>query len=272
MIDPQWSLVDLDPVTWRAIGHFFHPGQYIRAAQPGEHGLFVLHDGSRVLRVVDTACGVRRDLGLAGVDDPHALAARLYAQGEWQRVHVIDKRHLAAVAQAAQAHPRRDLTLDQYYHLVYHLIWDAPDGYVSVPTPPGNWQGWTYDRLRRFVAALPDPATLALAVIDGGKLRIGLVLDLRGGLIRTVTTFETFGFPAPAFDLSAAAFMRLWEVLAARHREQGTPPPAAALLCSQAAFDAWITSGGQPAVLADGSKRGEAFWRLPADPAGEGIG
>ncbi len=207
----------------------------------------------------------QRQVHLAGeIGDPHALAARLYAQGEWQRVHVINKRHLAAVAQAAQEHPRRDLTLDQYYHLVYHLIWDAPDGYVSVPPPPGNWQGWTYDRLRRFVAALPDPATVALAVFDGSDLRIGLVLDLRGGLIRTVTTFETFGFPAPTFDLSAAALAHLWDRLDARCREQGTPPPAAALFCSQAAFDALITSGGQPAVLADLAARGEAFWRLPA--------
>lgn len=272
MIDPHWSLVDLDPVTWRAIGHFFHPGQYTRATQPGEHGLFVLHDGSRVLRVVDTAAGVRRDLGLDGVGDPHALAARLYAQGEWQRVHVINKRHLAAVAQAAQEHPRRDLTLDQYYHLVYHLIWDAPDGYVSVPARSGNWQGWTYDHVRRFVATLPDPATVALAVFDGSLLRIGLVLDLRGGLIRTVTTFETFGFPAPTFDLSAAALAHLWDLLDARSREQGTPPPAAALLCSQAAFDAWLTGGGQPAVLADLAARGEVFWRLPAPvPVGEGA-
>ena len=34
MIDPQWSLVDLDPQTWRALGPLFDPGQYIRTAQP----------------------------------------------------------------------------------------------------------------------------------------------------------------------------------------------------------------------------------------------
>ena len=137
MIDPQWSLVDLDPRTWRAIGPLFDPGQYIRAAQPGEHGLFVLHAGGRVLRIVDTALGVRRDLAALPADDPRALAESLYARGEWQRVHVIDQGHLAGVARQAQATPRRDLTLDQYYHLVYELVWGAPNGYMSVPPHPG---------------------------------------------------------------------------------------------------------------------------------------
>jgi hypothetical protein len=263
VIDPHWSLVDLDPRTWRAIGPYFNPARYVRAAQPGERGLFVLHDGSRVLRVVDTATGVRRDLGLDGVDDPAALAARLYAQGDWQRVHVINKHHLAAVARTAQAHPRRDLTLDAYYHLVYTLIWDAADGYVSVPPPPGQWHGWTYAALRGFVAGLPDPATLALVVLDGGETQIGLVLDLRGGLIRTVTTLETFGFPAPTFDLSADGLARLWAALEARSRNAGTPSPVAALLCSQAAFDAWLTGPDKAATLAERAARGEAFWRLP---------
>ena len=264
MIDPHWSLVDLDPRTWRAIGPFFNPGQYMRAAQPGEHGLFVLHDGHHVLRVVDTARGVRRDLGLDEVDDPEELAARLYARGEWQRVHVINRDHLAAVAQAAQAHPRRDLTLDQYYRLVYHLLWGERGGYVSLPPHPGHWHGWTYEQVRGFAGALPDPASVALGVLDGGDVRIGLVLDLRGGLIRTVTTFETFGFPAPTFDLSAAAFERLWALLEARGRTPGGAPPAAALLCSQAAFDAWIAGADKAAVLAEMGRRGEAFWRLPA--------
>src|SRR5690348_10361891 len=81
MIDPQWSVIDLDPYTWRAIGPFFDPGQYVRAAQPDEHGLFVLHEGGHILRVVDTARGVRHDLTGGSADDPHALAAHLYAQG-----------------------------------------------------------------------------------------------------------------------------------------------------------------------------------------------
>ncbi|HEX6778206.1 MAG TPA: hypothetical protein VF099_08390, partial [Ktedonobacterales bacterium] len=74
MIDPQWQVIDLDPVTWRNLGPFFEPKRYIAAAQPGEHGLFVLHDQGRVLKVVDTqARSIPRDIP-PQISDPQALA------------------------------------------------------------------------------------------------------------------------------------------------------------------------------------------------------
>jgi hypothetical protein len=261
MIDPHWSLVDLDPHTWRNLGQLIEPGRYVGAAQPGEHGLFVLHDGARILRAVDSASGVRRDLALSLGRGPAALARDLYACGEWQRVHVIDRRHLAEVARLAQATPRRELTLDQYYHLVHTLIWGADDGYVSLPPHPGHWHGWTYAGVTAFVARLPDPATVALGVLDGTTTEIGLILDLRGGLIRTLTTFETFGLPAPAFELTAVSFERLWALLESR-RLDGAPMPAAALLCSRGAFDAWLEGEDKLGALEGAALRGEAFWQL----------
>jgi hypothetical protein len=101
VIDPNWVLQDLDPRTWRAIGRFFMPGQYIAAAQPDERGLFILHDGGRRPRMVDTLSGLRGDLGIVSIDDPRGLAQALHARGEWDRVHVIDKRHLAHVGRTA---------------------------------------------------------------------------------------------------------------------------------------------------------------------------
>jgi hypothetical protein len=283
MIDPNWSVVDLDPRTWRNLGRFIEPGQYISAAQPGEHGLFVLHDGARVLRAADSQTGLRRDLDLSLADGPAELARRLYARGEWQRVHVIDRRHLAQVARMAQATPRRELTLDQYYHLVYNLLWGDAEGYVSVPPHPGHWHGWTYAGIKSFVDHLPDAATVALGVLDGGiptparpldtlgnrgvegeggaTTAIGLILDLRGGLIRTVTTFETFGLPAPAFDLTQESFDRLWALLEGRV-SSGAAAPAAALLCSQAVFDDWITGADKLGILQQAAGHGAAFWRV----------
>jgi hypothetical protein len=262
MIDPHWSVIDLDPRTWRAVGGYFDPGQYIRAAQPGEHGLFVLHDGGRVLRVVDTTQGVRRDLALSRVDDPHELAHKLFNTNEWERVHVIDKRHLAAVASKAQENPRRELTLDQYYRLVYSLVWDSSDGYVTVPARPGAWRGWTYGDLQGFAAMLPDPSTVALVVIEGGETSIGLVLDLRERLIRTVTTLETFGFPAPLFAVTQSDFERLWSMLEARAESSGSPQPAALLLCSRPVFDKLVHEPDKQDVLRRASEQGEAFWRM----------
>src|SRR3989304_4281825 len=85
MIDPNWSVIDLDPVTWRNIGRFLELPQYFRAAQPGEHGLFVLHEAGRILKVVDTALGTRRDLDLEQVHDAPALAKTLHARGSQAR-------------------------------------------------------------------------------------------------------------------------------------------------------------------------------------------
>jgi hypothetical protein len=258
-------VVDLDPHTWRVIGDFFDPAQYIRVAQPGEHGLFVLHDGGRVLRVVDTTTGVRRDLALSDVADPPELADKLFATGEWERVHIIDKRHLSHVANKAQESPRRELTLDQYYHLVYSLLWDGSDGYVSVPPHPGAWHGWTYAELQGFIALLPDPATVALVVVGSSGTDIGLILDLRGGLIHTVTTLETFGLPAPTFDLTEGDFKRLWAMLQARSEDGGAPRPAAALLCSRHIFDLVLDAPDKAAkrdIVQKGREEGEALLRV----------
>ena len=265
MIDPDWSVLDLDPHTGREIGGYFDPAQYIRAAQPGEHGLFVLHDNGRVLRVVDTAKGVRRDLGISEVGDPRGLADKLFATGEWQRVHVIDNRHLAYVANKAQESPRRELTLDQYYRLVYSLVWDGSDGYVCVPPRSGTWHGWTYAEVQGFVTMLPDPATVALVVVDDGKTDIGLVLDLREGRVRTVTTLETFGLPAPPFNLTDGDFNRLWAMLQARSKVTSASRPAAVLLCSRRIFDSLIEAPDKSAkwgILQKGREYGEAFLRV----------
>src|SRR5262245_14111215 len=159
------------------------PSQYIMAAQPGERGLFILHDGGQNPRVVDSAIGPRTDVPLAGLRDPRRLAEDLFADGEWDRVHVIDRRHLAHVARQSQSAPRRELTLDEYYHLVYELIWDGSDGYVCAPPHPGNWRGWTYARLRALADGLPSPCSVGLCVLEANELHIGLVLGLRDGRI-----------------------------------------------------------------------------------------
>lgn len=257
MIDPHWSVVDLDPRTWRNVGRFFDPGQYIRVAQPGEHGLFILHDDGKILRVVDTHSGVRRDFDLPSVEDPHALAQSLYARGEWQRVHVINKRHLAQVARQAQAAPRRELMLDEYYHLIYQLLWSNPEGYVSLPPHPGHWHGWTYSALKHFVDQLPEEATLALGVFDGETVALGLILEFRAARLQLVTTFEALNLPPGAAQLSEAFLNQLWQQLA-----QQFASPAGALLCSQTIFEQWLVAENKAARLNLAGQQGAAFWRL----------
>ena len=256
MIDPNWQLVDLDPVTWRQIGRFFDPGQYLCVAQAGEHGLFILHEGGKVLRIVDSKAGVRRDLSFEKIDDPRECAQCLYERGEWQRVHVIDKAHLALVAQSAQATPQRDLTLDQYYHVVYQLLWGDPAGYVSVPAHPGHWHGWTYEYVKNVISGLSfSPATLALGVFTDDRLLIGLILLCEDGQIRKVTTFEALPARSFAAGVSEATLTALRQEL-----RKNIAAPVGVLLCTQEVFEQWIQQEEKMQVLRAAHEQGQAYW------------
>lgn len=256
MIDPHWQIRDLDPVTWRNLGPYLEPGQYIRTAQPGEHGLYILHDDGDALRVYDSTLGERPDLAITRIEDPHTLAHILYESGEWDRVHVINKKHLADIARAAQQKQNRALTLDQYYHLVYQLIWQSAMGYVSVPAHRGEWHGLRYDTLQDIVSRLPDPASAALGVIEDGEVFIGLILEIRGGMIQTVTTFEALALAAP-LDITAESFEILWKALA-----QSFDPPAAALLCERTMFEGLVNAEDKLSYLTAVGHTKPYFYRL----------
>jgi hypothetical protein len=257
MIDPEWQLVDLDPGTWRAIGEYFHPGRYIRAGAPEEHGLFILHDSGRPLNVVDTHAGRRIDLAGQRVDDPAALAEHLYLRGEWDRVHVIDRAHLKRVANLAQDATGRQLHLDEYYRRVYHLIWDGDHGYVAAPPKVRDWNGWTYDGIRQVVAQLQEPSSLALGVIDDREVRIGLVIEVRVGTIRKVTTFEALRITSTDLHVSSESLSAVWTAL-----KTHCAPPAAAMLCTKAVFDAWIVQQAKAQTIETAVQAGMAFVRL----------
>lgn len=255
MIDPQWQVIDLDPVTWRNLGPFFEPKRYIAAAQPGEHGLFVLHDHGRVLKVVDTqTSGLPAGIP-AQIGDPGALARELYARGEWQRVHIIDRRHLAWAARQAQAAPRRDLALDEYYHLVYTLIWGSREGYVCEPPHPGHLSGWSYADIRGFMAGLPSPATLALGVYAGDALSIGLILVCEEGMIRRVTTFEGLDWSVSHPGPTEQALEALCAALDAQFA-----PAAGVLLCTDAVFSGWLAASDKLAYLTEARASAAAIW------------
>jgi len=256
MIDPHWDVVDCDPVTWRNIGRFIDVGQYVRAAQPGEHGLFIVHDAGRVLKIFDTHRGAPSSMKINRVADARALAKELYARGQWDRVHVIDQQHLARVGHVAGASANRSLHLDGYYQLVYDLIWDGSDGYVAEPPKPGHWHHWTMSQLEQFVSRLPPSASIALGVFEGERLNIGLVLEFRQGNIVRVTTFEAPALQPIEPQLSPDFLDHLWRQL------ENIAPPAAVLLCTQSAFDAWITAEDKLAPLVQAAQNGTACLRL----------
>ncbi len=255
MIDPHWQVIDLDPVTWRNLGPFFPPQRYIAAAQPGEHGLFVLHDHGQVLKVVDTRTRSLPPGIPSQISDPGALARELYTRGEWQRVHIIDRRHLAWAARQAQATPRRELTLDAYYHLVYRLVWGSRKGYVCEPPHPGHFYGWTYADVQRFIAALPSPATLALGVYADTALAIGLILVCEGGQIRRVTTFEGLNWSVSHPGPTQETLTALCDALEAQFA-----PAAAVLLCTDTVFSGWLAASDKQTYLSAAQASATAVW------------
>jgi len=256
MIDPHWDVVDLDPVTWRNLGRFIDVPQYVRAAQPGEHGLFIVHDHGRVLKIVDTDRNARSRVKVERVVDARTLAKELYAHSQWDRVHIIDQRHLARVGYLAGASANRSLHLDGYYQLVYDLIWDGSDGYVAEPPKPDHWNHWTMSQLEQFVSRLPKSASIALGVFEGTQLNIGLVLEFKQGHIVRVTTFEAPALQPIDPQFSPDFLDQLWRQL------DNIAPPAAVLLCTQAIFDEWITTPDKIAFIFDAVQQGRALVRL----------
>jgi hypothetical protein len=256
MIDPHWDVVDLDPVTWRNIGRFIDVGQYVRAAQPDEHDLFIVHDAGRVLKIFDTDRSAPSSVKINRVADARALARELYARGQWDRVHVINQQHLARVGSVAGASANRSLHLDGYYQLVYDLIWDGGDGYVCEPPKPGHWNHWTMSQIEQFVSRLPQSTSIALGVFEGERLNIGLVLEFQRGNIVRVTTFEAPALQPIEPRLSADFLDRLWQQL------ENIAPPAAVLLCEQTVFDEWIAAEDKLAPLQHAAQQGTAWLRL----------
>ena len=262
MIDPNWQLVDLDPYTWRAIGKFIDPGLYIRAGSPDENGLYVIHDGGRVLSVTESSGARPSDLGLTTIDDPPATAQALFDRGEWDRVHVIERSHLQKVSASAQQLPNRDLELDAYYRNVFQLVWGDERGYAVVPKHPGSWNGWTYQQIVDVVDQLQAPASLALGVLGAdGTLVIGLIGEVSEGSFRKVTTFESLPFKRSDAAVSQDFLDRLWS-----HLASGDYPPAAALLCTEEVFERWINEAGKAKTISDAITNGEALLRVREDP------
>lgn len=260
LIDPNWVLTDLDPLTWRHIGRYIEPAGYIRASQPGERGLYILHDGTKVCRVVDehfpAGAGLTAN-AIGPVHDPAALAHELFAEGHWDRVHVIDKRHLANVARDSQRIENRVLTLDQYYRHVAHLIWGSETGYVCVPAKPPSWNGWTYDQVLGYVDALPERASVALGVFDQSVLYIGLVIELTAKRITRVTTFEALKPSSLTLDVSAASLNAVMQAMT-----HSCHPPAAALLCTLPEFERWLKADDKAASLNAAMAHGQAIWAV----------
>jgi hypothetical protein len=135
------------------------------------------------------------------VDDPHALAERVYADnaGKADFVAVFERRAFDEYFGRFQATWRPDEDLDEFVHRTYELIDEYPDGIVTHPGPARNvlglqWRlGATHGQVTEAVKRYVRPSsTVVFGIFEGDALWATLVLgfdaDLRADIVTTVDT------------------------------------------------------------------------------------
>jgi hypothetical protein len=162
--------------------------------------IVVIHEDGEILKFThsERAEIVKR---VARVDDPHAVAERVYRDNAWNVdfVAVFERRAFDEYFGRFQATWRPDEDLDEFVHRTYELIAEYPDGLVTHPGPARNvlglqWRlGATHHQVTEAVARyVPPGSTVVFGVFDGDALWATLVLgfdaDLRADIVTTVDT------------------------------------------------------------------------------------
>ncbi len=255
MIWEHWEVIDLEPRTWRNLGALFDPANFLTRAQPGERILSILHQEGQVLKVHDSARGVRRDLKLETIENAPRTAQELYeSEPGLDRVQIFDKRSLVAFADGAQRSVHPEWDLDEHYRFVYGLAEDDPQGICYYPPRPSHWKHFTYDQARHFIEEVaPDPSTLVLVVFEGEEVYISLILGIRDHKIKLVSTLDTLVPLGIGPRVSMADRERILEGVAQRFDQ-----PSFSLFIQRAAFDAWLTAEDKGAVLRQAIAEGTA--------------
>lgn len=261
MIWEHWEVVDLDPRTWRNLGALFNPANFLTHARPGERILSILHERGRVLKVYDTARGVRNDLNLETIEDAPRTAKQLYESEQGMaRVQIFDKRSLVAFADAAQRNLHPEWDLDEHYRFLWGLAENDPEGICYYPPRPSHWNHFTYEQVRHFIEeVVPSPSTLVLVVFEGDEIYISLILGVRDRKVKLVSTLDALVSLGIGPQVSMADRERILEGVAQRFGR-----PSFSLFIQRAAFEAWLKAEDKGAVLRQAIAKGMALLE-PAD-------
>ncbi len=261
MIWEHWEVVDLDPHTWRNLGTLFNPQNFLSRARPGERVLSILHEDGEVLKVYDSALGVRHDLDLETIEDAPRVAKELYeAEKGLAEVQIFDKKSLIAFADRAQRGFRPDWDLDEHYHFVYGLAEDDPQGICYYPPHPPHWNHFTYEEVRHFIKeVVPSPSTLVLAVFDRDQLYISLILGIRDHKIKLVSTFDALVPLGLESRIGMGDRQRILKLV-----EERFDIPSFSFFAQRSAFEAWLTAADKQKALQQAVAEGTALLE-PAD-------
>ena len=192
MLHENPSMLDIDVNHWRNLQALL-----LESAKE-KRRIIVIHDSGELLKLVHS----KREpiVGhVQSVDDPHALAQRLYRDnaGTVDFVAVFERRAFAEWVGRFQDTWRADEDLDEFVYRQYALMDEYPDGIVTYPGPARKvlglqWRvGASYEAVKSAVREFVTPdSTVVLGVFDGEALWAVLVLhfdaDHRADVVTTL--------------------------------------------------------------------------------------
>jgi hypothetical protein len=100
-----------------------------------------------------------------------------------------------------------------------------------------------------------DSATVALGVLDGKRMSLGLIVEIRQGKIGTVKAFDSAALGAP-LTLSAESFERMWHAL------KQNLNVLVALLCDSTTFEGLVNAENKLGYLAAVGHAQPYFYRV----------
>lgn len=192
MLHENPSMLDIDVNHWRNLQALL-----LESAKE-KRRIIVIHEAGELLKLVHSQ---RLEIvsDIRAVDDPHAIAERLYRDNadNVDFVAVFERRAFAEWVGRFQDSWRADEDLDAFVHRQYTLMDEYPDGIVTYPGPARNvlglqWRvGATYEAVKAAVHQfVPPETTVVLGVFEGEGLWAVLVLhfdaDHRADVVTTL--------------------------------------------------------------------------------------
>jgi hypothetical protein len=167
------EFVDLDSAQWAVLNELVLEARRLRRWG------YVMHADGYVLtrHPVEVAVAPGEPVG-----DLSRLARRLRAGGGFDRVVLIDRTRLPALARAGAELVEPDGDLTRYRERVDALYWSFP-GVVTDPAPPAN--PWLEMRLR---AEALGSGLVHVDVYDEGRLVTAIALRVDGGSVTRISS------------------------------------------------------------------------------------
>jgi hypothetical protein len=193
MLHENPLMEDIDVDHWRNLQSL------ILESAKGKRRIIVIHEDGKIMKFVHSG---REEIvkNVDKVDDPHDVAARVYADnaGKAEFVAVFERHAFDTYFGRFQDTWRADEDLDEFVHRTYAMMDDFPDGIVTHPGPARatlglQWRvGASHAAVKSIVGAFaPTNSTVVLGVFDGDDLWATLVLGFGDDRrINAVTTVD----------------------------------------------------------------------------------